>query len=144
MMQFPQLPRKILRVEDKPGFEKEIWQPQWDCFCCQDTGIVRSQLVRLVIPDYDWDLDALPICQNPACQKHKTLGESVLSMVDYRLSAGICEQLDKFSRDDWKSTVQIKHEILQQLADSKSLRSRPRTQEEEQIAKDRVRMALEA
>ncbi|WP_460202797.1 hypothetical protein [Scytonema sp. NUACC21] len=44
--------------------EKEIWFPNWNCFCCQDTGKVQLNLARLVIPNYNDNRDRLPICQN--------------------------------------------------------------------------------
>ncbi len=39
--------------------DKEIWQPRWHCFCCQDTGQIQAHLVRLIIPDYDPNRDAI-------------------------------------------------------------------------------------
>ena len=142
MTNFPQLPRYILRQEDQPGYDKEIWQPTWQCFCCQDTGIVRPDLVKLVISDYNWSDDALPICQKEGCSVGSKLGTAVLEMADYRLGKDICNELDKFRREDWKKTIQIKFETIQQLAQSKSLRTRPRTPEEEEIARFRHQLSL--
>ena len=67
-MDFPQLSRETTRPEEQK--EKEIWQPSWKCFCCQDTGIVNPHLVRLVIPDYSYNHDRLPICQAPGCDQY--------------------------------------------------------------------------
>jgi len=142
MSQLPQLPRYILCQQDQPGYEKEIWQPQWNCFCCQDTGIVRSHLARLVIPDYNWSHDALPICQHPSCHMQDKLSETVLRLADYRFTATLCQQLDQFSRDDWKQTIELKHETLQQLAQAKSLRKHPRTPEEEELARSQHQLLL--
>lgn len=39
--------------------DKEIWQPSWNCFCCQDTGQIQAHLVRLIIPDYNPNRDRI-------------------------------------------------------------------------------------
>jgi len=140
MMELPKINPLVTRQEDEPGFEREIWQPTWNCFCCQDTGIVRPYLAELVIDGYNWNIHKLPACMNPKCKCVSTLGEAMSRMLDCRLSTAICEQLDQFAREDWKTTIEFKHEILQQLADSKSLRSCSRTQEEENMVQEKKRM----
>lgn len=68
-MNFPQLPREPIRPEmEKSEAEKELWQPSWRCFCCQDTGKVQLHLIKLVIPDYDDYRDKSVVCQNPHCE----------------------------------------------------------------------------
>ncbi len=42
-------------------------RPDWNCFCCQDTGQIQAHLVRRIIPDYDHNRDRIPICQE--CNK---------------------------------------------------------------------------
>ncbi len=99
------LPREILRQEDKPGYEKEVWQPSWKCYCCHDLGIVRPHLVAMVIDGYDYQHDKLPRCQNPGCSAGSTYDSSQLSdCIDYRLSPAICQELDMIEREDWRQT----------------------------------------
>lgn len=109
-MNLPELPREPIRDEDQSGYEKQIWSPSWRCFCCQDTGRVHPHLVKLVIPDYDFITDRIPICQKSKCNfgvKWLHLGGE---NIDMRLNADICHELDKFSREDWKRTTQQQFE----------------------------------
>lgn len=110
IMNLPELPREPIRKEDKPGYEKQIWSPSWRCFCCQDTGRVNRHLVKLVISDYDYDCDRIPICQSPGCKsgvKWLHLGNG---NIDMRLTAPICQELDRISRDDWRNTTKQQFE----------------------------------
>lgn len=142
-MDLPQLDPIVARPEDEPTFQREIWQPTWNCFCCQDTGVIRPHLIRLVMKDYNWNIHKIPACRNPKCNASSKLGEAITHMLDCRVTATICHQLDQLSRDDWKQTTQLKHETLQQLANTKSLRQRARSPEEDEIAKERKRIAEE-
>ncbi len=99
------LPREILRQEDKPGYEKEVWQPSWKCYCCHDLGIVRPHLVAMLIDGYDYRHDKLPRCQNQGCSAGSSYDSSQLSnCIDYRLSPAICQELDMIEREDWRQT----------------------------------------
>ncbi|MBD2778639.1 hypothetical protein [Iningainema tapete] len=92
--------------------DKEIWQPRWNCFCCQDTGKIQPHLVRLVIPTYDYNRDNLPICQN--CNK----GANWLHLkgnIDTRISLKTCKKLDVISRRDWKRTTKEQFEMARKL-----------------------------
>lgn len=106
-MKLPELSREPIRDEDQPGYQKEIWQPSWRCFCCEDTGIVRSRLAGMVIRGYNYDCDRLPICQAPGCKA----GVNWLHLegnIDMRLTAAICQELDRISREDWRQSTQQK------------------------------------
>lgn len=114
-MKLPELPPEPIRDEDKPGYQKKIWQPSWHCFCCEDTGIVRSRLAAMVIRGYDSSRDRLPICQAPSCNagmKWLHLEENI----DMRLTSGICQELDRISREDWHQTIQKKFVNLKALS----------------------------
>ncbi|MFK0730438.1 MAG: hypothetical protein ACIWVG_04585 [Gloeotrichia echinulata HAB0833] len=109
-MNLPELPSQPVRDEDKPGYQKEIWQPTWHCFCCQDSGIVRSHLAKMVIPTFDFDRDLLPICQAPGCNA----GGRWLRLqgnIDMRLTATICQELDRISREDWRKSIRRQVDI---------------------------------
>ena len=106
-MKLPEIPPEPIRDEDQPGYQKEIWQPSWRCFCCEDTGIVRSRLAAMVIRGYNSNRDRLPICQAPGCNA----GVNWLHLegnIDMRLTAAICQELDRISREDWRQSTQQK------------------------------------
>lgn len=114
-MKFPELPREPIRREDEPGSEKEIWQPSWRCFCCEDTGIVRSRLAALVIRGFNPNRDRLPICQAPGCNASaKWL--YLEGNIDLRLTAAICQEFDRISRAEWRQTTEQKFINLKALS----------------------------
>ena len=119
MMDFPQLPRELTRPEEQK--EKEIWQPEWKCFCCQDTGRVQPILAKLVIPDYDDWHDKLPICQAPGCNQYSRWMGVGNNNLDMRFVSTICQQLDMYQREDWRKTVERKAINFQELAQRMSM-----------------------
>ncbi|MCC5612190.1 hypothetical protein LC612_37050 [Nostoc sp. CHAB 5834] len=94
--------------------DKEIWQPSWKCFCCHDTGRIYPTLVRLIIADYDYDKDKIPVCQN--CNAGSNLMHLQL-MIDTRIDFKVCRHLDKFERENWKRTTQQQFEIVKKRVD---------------------------
>ena len=147
-MTFKKLPRVPMRREDEPGFELEIWQPSWKCFCCQDTGIVSQHLASLVIEGYCHGVDRLPRCLAPGCEAGSHYDSNALApSVDYRIDAATCQQLDLTERDVWRKDTQARsrkaREKTIELARQKSLRKRDRTCREEQLALDRHRLVAE-
>lgn len=135
-MTLPQLPREPIRPElEGTEKEKELWQPTWRCFCCHDTGLVNSNLIKLVVPDYDHRRDKLIACQNRCCEVG--VDYKYDPNYDQRFTVGICIELDKISRDDWRRTILRQCELIQNrnaiadVASRMSLRRRERTQLEE-------------
>ncbi|MCC5640863.1 hypothetical protein LC593_34565 [Nostoc sp. CHAB 5844] len=93
-----------LSVRSKQEEDKELWQPSWNCFCCQDTGKIQPSLIRLVMPDYNYDRDRLPICQ--LCTKSNDLFHlNEFGVLDTRFDLYLCKKLDAIARDDWKRTT---------------------------------------
>jgi hypothetical protein len=88
--------------------DKEIWQPRWNCFCCQDTGEIQGHLVRLVIPDYDHNRDRSPICQ--ACNKFNKHNLIECGVFDTRFDLFLCKKLDAISRAQWKEATEKQFE----------------------------------
>ncbi len=159
-----QLPRQPLRPQPDP-----IWRPTWRCYCCHDTGYISRGLVQLVIPDYQPNDDKQPICQNPGCTAANRFDESWYPSFDFRFDATICQELDRNERQGWEETICYKKERLaknSQPSDSvrqqsppkfsqislsefppnlsdcvKSLRSQPRTPEEEALAQQKHQQA---
>jgi hypothetical protein len=146
-MSLPKLNRQPIRPEMETDAEdKEVWKPTWRCFCCQDTGTVRPLLASLVIPDYDFSRDLSVVCQNPRC----IAGTDYRSNDNYdqRFTAGICSELDKINREDWRRKVESQfagfQKRIQDAAKDRNLRMRSRTNEEQQIAKQRHTAVLDS
>ena len=146
-MKLPKLPRQFVRREDKPGYQPEIWQPSWRCFCCHDTGTVNQHLAKLVIEEYNPNKDKIPRCQNPGCTAGENLDFLGSQVVDYRFTAAICQHLDSIHREDWRQSTQTKAALIQkkiaQLAQQKSLRKRDRTPTEEMEAQQKHAAVLD-
>ncbi len=137
----PQLPREPIRPErEQLPDDKEIWQPDWRCFCCQDTGTISQNLSRSIVPDYDPHRDKRPACQHPRCEAGRLLRGDF--NYDQRFTAGICSQLDALAREDWRNTVKAQQKRLVNLNCVKSLRQRPRTPDEEVLAYHKHQAAL--
>lgn len=103
MEDFPQLEPMIVRPEEEIE-DKEIWQPSWKCFCCQDTGKVQPHLVRLIMPSYNYERDRLPICQ--LCgEGDKLYHLESLGVIDTRLETLLCKKLDHLARKQWQETT---------------------------------------
>ncbi len=135
-MTLPQLPRDPIRPDLENGeIDKEIWRPNWSCYCCHDTGLVRQLLILLVIRGYNPKSDKPVACHRSGCDaSFDWRGNPYL---DHRFDAEICAELDKLSRQDWKRTVLNQHQLAKNLAairaaaQGTNLRLRDRTQEEE-------------
>jgi len=119
-----------MRPEKEPGAEVEIWQPDWNCFCCHDSGIVHHYLAALVIDGFDSNLDKLPRFLAPS--------------VDYRLTADICQELDAIERENWRDYVQKKRLALKVDLSTigKNLRQCQRTSTEERSARQKHQAVL--
>lgn len=99
---FPQLEPMIVRPEELE--DKEIWQPSWKCFCCQDTGKVQPHLVRLVMPSYDYERDRIPICQ--LCSAGDKLYHlTEFGVIDTRFETLLCKKLDYLAREEWQTAT---------------------------------------
>ena len=135
----PQLKALPVHPNKIESEEKELFYPSWSCFCCRDTGIVDPHLARLVLPDFDWDRDKLPLCTNCNIQNEKTFLLDY-GILDTRLHKEICAELDKISREDWAKTAKLQQQAAYKrkfeqaaisIATYKSLRKRDRTEYEE-------------
>ncbi|MBD2199980.1 MULTISPECIES: hypothetical protein [Calothrix] len=99
-------------IEPQPEEEREVFYPRWHCFCCQDSGLVRSMLVKLVMPNYDDNRDKWVACQNLSYNKFNQRWSGVpLHNFDTRFLPTICQKLDLKNREDWRKTVQHQVDI---------------------------------
>lgn len=136
--QFERSPILPNEVEDK-----EIWQPKWNCFCCQDTGQIQAHLVRLIILDYDHNRDRIPVCQG--CNKFDRHNLRDYGVLDTRFDLFLCKKLDGISRNDWKQITQKQFEkykkqldiATDQISKSHSLASSDRTQNDDREVQQR-------
>ena len=141
MMDFPQLDPIPMRAETDPNYQKEIWQPEWNCFCCQDTGIAKNA-ARMFIKDWNLDRHKLPICRKPNCKASEIFSEHpeprVQASLDWRLSPEMCEEVDRLEREAWREWAkkrQKNDKVIDYSEAVKSLRKRSRSSEEEYLAK---------
>ncbi|NEP02039.1 MAG: hypothetical protein F6K58_25955 [Symploca sp. SIO2E9] len=149
-MDLPQLPPMPMRPEHEPGYSKEIWQPQWRCFCCHDTGIVVSHLAAMVIKGYNANRSKFPLCQNPNCHAEVGIPEEYNHCLDFRFNGEICAELDKRERQSWQDWTKGRQQRLSELntkvsalAEGMSLRKRQRTPSEEIEAQRRHQEVLD-
>lgn len=148
MIDIKKLPRDPVRPEKESNRETEIWQPDWKCFCCHDSGIIVPHLAALVIDGYNRDRDKLPRCSQPGCKSGSDYdSEAVRATVDYRIDSLTCAKLDSFERSVWQKTVQARSKRIQEatsaLAKEKSLRVRDRTTSEDNSVAQRHRRVVE-
>lgn len=137
-MDFKKLQPLPLRPECEPDYDKQVWQPNWCCFCCHDTGFVLDRLAAYVVEGYRGGLHKIVRCQATRCIAE--IGETLEASgsLDERLTPDICDRLDALERDDWARTAQKQSELKQranrlvdELAERKSIRLRRRTLSEE-------------
>jgi hypothetical protein len=137
-MNFEKLPPIPLRRECEPNYDKQIWQPNWCCFCCHDTGFVLDRLATRVIEGYRGGQHKIVRCQATRCIAE--IGETLEASgtLDERLTPDICDRLDALERDDWARTVEKQSELrkranrlVDELAHRKSIRQARRTPQEE-------------
>ena len=115
-LELDSLPRENMREEEAEQGE-QLWAPNWNCFCCSDSGFIKDRLIRLVIPDYRPDKDKLPICNNCTAAARFS-GSQIMDSCDTRFSVALCYKLDKINRkcwEDWQKadfqkTIQAKTE----------------------------------
>ena len=138
----------FLRREDEPGYQREIWQPDWQCFCCEDTG-EAIHAARRLIEGYDGCKHKLAVCQNPHCEAGRKLGASkaLQGSLDWRLGEEICAEVDLEQRQMWREEVQRQRQKPEKLEIDVSqigfnLRGRSRTPTEEMEAQRRHQAIL--
>jgi hypothetical protein len=142
MTDFPQFEPLTVRPEEEK--DKEIWQPSWNCFCCQDTGKVQAHLVRLIMPSYNYDRDRLPICQLCSCGD-KLYHLTEFGVIDTRFEMMLCKKLDKVAREEWRNATQEQFAIAKkrielatdEFSQNHTLTKKNRTQNDEREVQQR-------
>jgi hypothetical protein len=128
---FEQLIPVVVRPESLQT-EKEIAPaPNFRCFCCEDTGWIRSWLVKLVIRDYNPNRDRNPTCKNCGAGGQWMHLEG---NIDTRFHAITCQKLHNYAKEEdekarrqqWENSQKAKQLTLD-FAKNKSLRKGDRT-----------------
>ncbi len=110
-MDFKKLKPIPLRPECEPNYDKQLWQPNWYCFCCHDTGFVIERLAAYVIEGYVSGQHKIARCRASKCQAE--IGETLEASgsLDNRLTREICDYLDNLEREEWARTLKRKHDL---------------------------------
>ena len=109
-------PAKAYRLEDL--------QPDTKCHCCNDSGKIQPQLIKMAIPAYNPETDKQPICQRMQCGlglKFITLIE--LGMMDMRFSHDMCEELHQVGKADKKNLIKPENtKVIDELENKRSMK----------------------
>lgn len=126
------------------AYKLEDLQPDVKCHCCNDTGKIQTQLIKMAIPAYNPETDKQPICQRMQCGlglKFITLIE--LGMMDMRFSHDMCEemhQVGKAEKDNLTKPENTKILDLQELVNKKTMQ---KYRKEDRLAEAKAWEAME-
>lgn len=101
-MKLPQITLELLNPQLEQDIDQELWQPDWKCFCCHDTGLILEHLVRRLAPEYDGTKHKRVVCQNSGCEAGDT---HCTCCHNHQVLPSICQDLDKQERQDWRETL---------------------------------------
>ena len=137
LFELPKFSRRLMRPQEEE-LGKQVLFPNWNCYCCHDTGVINPKLVKLIIPDYVVDKDKLPCCQNSRCSEGKKYlnNPSITSSLDLRFGDELCQKLDRIEREEWRQERETTISRLKiiDFALEKSLRRGDRSRlEQEQV-----------
>lgn len=119
---------KLPAQKPQQSEEKEIFKPNWNCFCCHDSGfIIRTELVIESLGRNDPG----PVCNRPGCTSASRFGFEL----DRRVPPEVCQQIHEWELSCWKSTVHSQWEKIVEkinsLASSKSISDSSRSKNDE-------------
>ena len=126
-MKLPQFVPEPIKSPLENEAEGEIWQPDWRCYCCKDSGwITTPWLVELVVPNYTEGHDKRPACQRIGCAAGEYF--QLDDRFDQRFTNDICQELHRLHIEDWKATIKANFELAKTKAHEKD------TQEAQNVA----------
>ncbi|MDJ0719041.1 MAG: hypothetical protein QNJ54_33255 [Prochloraceae cyanobacterium] len=100
-----------MRAENQAGYQREIPLPNWDCFCCEDTGIAKNA-AKMFIEGWSLGEYKLPVCQKVGCLSGEGYAnhpdERVKASLDWRLDEDMCSEADEYEREAWKKWARKK------------------------------------
>jgi len=147
MDDLPKLQPLSLRSECEPGYQKESWKPNWNCYCCHDTGFVLDRLSNQIIPGFNSEQHKTLLCNAKGCNASRDKVSSKLieeGNFDTRLSSEVCDRLSEMERKSWEDYRWQKHQLrkearglVEELAEKKSMRNVRRSEKEEKEAQRR-------
>jgi hypothetical protein len=102
-------------------YKLEDLQPDTKCHCCNDSGKIQPQLIKMAIPAYNPETEKQPICQRMQCGlglKFITLIE--LGIMDMRFSHDMCEELHQVGKADKKNLIKPENtKVIDELVKQK-------------------------
>ena len=144
MKERQKLPPLPMRREDDPNYEPEIWQPDYSCFCCEDTGFA-IHAAHMFIEGYEVERHKFPVCQNRGCEAGKKFGQvpALKYSLDWRLDASMCASADRARRKAWREWARGQQQRKQKVeidlsTITKNLRKGSRTPTEEMEARHQL------
>ena len=117
------------------AYKLEDLQPDTKCHCCNDTGKIQPQLIKMAIPAYNPETDKQPICQRMQCGlglKFITLIE--LGIMDMRFSHDMCEELHQRGKADKENLIKPESTKVIDLQELVNKRAMKKYREEDGIA----------
>ena len=148
MKERKKLPPLPMRREDDPNYEPEIWQPDYSCFCCEDTGFA-IHAAKMFIEGYSVVKHKFPVCQNRGCEEGKKFGQvpALKYSLDWRLDAAMCAEADQARREAWREWARGQQQKRQKVEIdlsniTKNLRKGSRTSTEEMEARQKHEAVL--
>jgi hypothetical protein len=104
MEKFPKFERQVIIKEE--SFTKKSFEPSFKCYCCEDTGWIKAWMVLKIIPDYNDQTDALPICTRlDSCKENIPDIIFEEELFDTRFTKEVLNFLHKEGQKDWKTTL---------------------------------------
>ena len=94
----PEFDINPIRPDKEPHIDETVFFPDWQCFCCHDSGFVDPRLTKLVIREYDYWRDKRAVCQR--CEEGIHY-EDYYDNYDQRFSKQVCNELDTIERREW-------------------------------------------
>lgn len=110
MQEYPQLPPIQLRDEVDPEYQKVAWKPNWNCFCCHDTGFITDLLTKKLIPNYVSGKHKPVECNASNCKIQLGKDFYETNTLDQRFDPEICDRLDQDEREMWREWSMQQHE----------------------------------
>lgn len=108
----PEFDINPIRPEKERGVDQEVFYPDWQCFCCHDSGLVDPRLTKLVIKKYDYWRDKRAVCQR--CDKGTPYDDDYRNY-EMRFSKQICNELDTIERQEWADFAKTQQEQIKRV-----------------------------
>lgn len=117
LTQYARRSPKLIRPEQKEKTDDEgkpigkpLWKPDWNCFCCEDKGVIRYHLILKIMPDFNsWHH------RQPICNRLKSCQEGMLKVFATEgdiWDTELCYQLHLLNKEYWRKWLENEYESL--------------------------------